>query len=197
MAMIDATDADEDYRLPCGRGMEQVWRRLDAVQAGHSDAHEARCVHCGSARESLLALRTATEELIAEPDPAPPDLFGRIMSAVRAELRRGQTLILPTEHPGTVEMSQQAVAAVLRFAADTVPGVRARDCRVRSVGTGPDGENIVQVNMALAVRMRGGSLDGIVPLVRQRVATALTARTGLLLGRLDVTIADVYEERDR
>ncbi|WP_245663510.1 Asp23/Gls24 family envelope stress response protein [Nocardia inohanensis] len=195
--MTNATDVDEDYRLPCGRGMEQVWRRLDAVQNGHADAHETRCAHCRAARESLLALRTATEELIAEPDPEPPDLFGRIMSAVRAERRRGQGLTLPTEHPGSVEVSEQAVAAVLRFAADTVPGVRARQCRVRSVGTGPDGENIVQVSMALAVRMRGGSLDGIVPLVRQRVATALAARTGLLLGRLDVTVADVYQERDR
>lgn len=195
--MTDVTDVDEDYLLPCGRGMEQVWRRLDAVQMGNADAHEARCTSCRAARESLLALRTATQELIAEPDPAPPDLFGRIMSAVRAEVRRGQTLVLPTEHPGSVEVSEQAVAVVMRYAADTVPGVRARRCRIRTVGTGPAGENIVQVSMAIAVRVRGGSLEGIVPLVRQRVATVVAARAGLLLGRLDVAVVDVYQERDR
>lgn len=197
MAMMNVTDADEDYLLPCGRGMEQVWRRLDAVQSGNPDAHEARCTDCRAARESLLALREATQELIAEPDPAPPDLLGRIMFAVQAEVRRGQRLVLPTEHPGSVEISEQAVAVVMRYAADTVPGVRARRCRIRSVGIGPDGENIVQVTMAIAVRMRGDSVEGIVPLVRQRVATAVAARAGLLLGRLDVTVVDVYQERDR
>ncbi|MGV9411112.1 Asp23/Gls24 family envelope stress response protein [Nocardia sp. NPDC003693] len=197
MAITNVPDADEDYRLPCGRGMEQVWRRLDAVRLGNADAHESRCTDCRAARESLLALRTATQELIAEPDPPPPDLFGRIMSVVRAEVRRGQTLDLPTEHPGTVQVSEQAVAAVVRFAADTVPGVRARRCRIRSVGTAPDGENIVEIAIAIAVRMRGDSLEGIVPQVRQRVATAVAARAGLLLGRLDVSVVDVYQERDR
>ncbi|MFI6869476.1 Asp23/Gls24 family envelope stress response protein [Nocardia sp. NPDC050406] len=197
MAIVNATDTDEDYRLPCGRGMDEVWQRLDAVQAGNSNAHEARCADCRAARESLLALRAATQELIDEPDPPPPDLLGRIMSAVRAEMRRGQTLALPTEHAGAVEVSEQAVAVVLRYAADTVPGVRARRCRITSVGTGPDGEHIVRVSMAIAVRMRGGSLDGLVPLVRQRVAAALSTRAGLLLGQLDVTVVDVYQERDR
>ncbi|WP_245719991.1 Asp23/Gls24 family envelope stress response protein [Nocardia uniformis] len=195
--MMNVTDVDEDYLLPCGRGMDQVWRRLDAVQAGNPDAHEARCGDCRAARESLLALREATRELVDEPDPPPPDLFGRIMSAVRAEVRRGQTLMLPTEHPGTVEVSEQAIAVVLRYAADTVPGVRARHCRMRVVGTGPDGQNIVQISMSIAVRMRAGSVEGLVPLVRQRVATAISARTGLLLGRLDVTVVDVYQEKDR
>ncbi|SUA74438.1 Uncharacterised protein [Nocardia otitidiscaviarum] len=197
MAMTDVTDTDEDYLLPCGRGMEQVWRRLDAVQSGNADAHEARCADCRAARESLLALREATQELIDEPEPTPPDLFGRIMFAVRAEVRRGQTLELPTELPGTVEVSEQAVAVVIRYAADSVPGVRARRCRMRSVGTGPDGANIVRVTLSIAVRMRGGSLEGIVPLVRQRVAAAVSARAGLLLGRLDVTVDDVYQDRDR
>lgn len=197
MALMNVTDVDEDYRLPCGRGMDEVWRRLDAVLQGNPDAHEARCGDCRAARESLLALRAATDELIAEPDPPPPDLFGRIMSAVRAEVRRGQTLTLPTEYAGTVEVSEQAVATVLRYAADTVPGVRARRCRIRSVGTGPDGQNIVRVSMAIAVRMRGGSLEGLVPAVRQRVAAALSNRAGLLLGQLDVTVVDVYQERDR
>ncbi|MBL1076424.1 Asp23/Gls24 family envelope stress response protein [Nocardia sp. 2] len=195
--MTDTTVTDEDYLLPCGRGMEQVWRRLDAVQQGRADAHEARCGDCRAARESLLALRAATQELIDEPDPPPPDLFGRIMFAVRAEVRRGQTLLLPTEPAGSVQISEEAVATVMRFAADTVPGVRARRCRIRSVGTGPQGENIIQVAMSIAVRIGEDHLDGIVPQVRQRVAAAVSARTGLLLGRLDVTVADVYQEKDR
>ncbi|MFI1912414.1 anti-sigma factor family protein [Nocardia sp. NPDC020380] len=191
------TDTEEDYLLPCGRGVERVWERLDVVENGNGDAHETSCPHCRTARESLLGLRSATQELIDEPDPVPPDLFGRIMSAVRAELRRGATLELVTPHPGVVSVSEQAAAVVLRFAADSVPGVRARRCRMQVVGTGPDGESIVHINMTIAVRVDSAGVPGLVPQVRERVTAAASARTGLLVGRLDIAIVDVYQEGGR
>ena len=61
------------------------------------------------------------------------------MQAVRAEGRRGAALpLVPTDDTGAaddaglgpVDISEQAVAAVVRYAADTVDGVRARSCRV-------------------------------------------------------------------
>ncbi|MFQ6396562.1 Asp23/Gls24 family envelope stress response protein [Nocardia sp. KC 131] len=184
----------EDYALPCGRALEQVWERLDAVEAGFGDEHEVSCPHCADARDSLLALRAVTRELIDEPDPTPPDLVGRIMSAVRAEMRRGHMLELSTPLPGAVEISEQAVAAVLRFAADSVPGVRARHCRVRGVGTGPDGERIVEVELSVAVRFGMARVNEALPVVRERIAAALGARVGLVVERLDLTVADVYED---
>ncbi|WP_280272083.1 Asp23/Gls24 family envelope stress response protein [Nocardia wallacei] len=192
MAVGQTTDSD--YLLPCGRGLEQVWERLDAVDAGLADEHEQTCPHCAAARESLLMLRGATRELVEEPDPPPPDLFGRIMSAVRTEVRRGRTVDLPTPHPGSIEVSEQAVAVVLRYAADTVDGVRARGCTVRSTGPGSDGATVVEVEMTISVRADGRSLGEVVPQVRERVRAAASARIGLILQRLDISVVDIYEE---
>ncbi|MCA2210035.1 Asp23/Gls24 family envelope stress response protein [Nocardia rosealba] len=185
------THNDNDYLLPCGRGLEQVWERLDDKDI---DSHEATCPQCAAARESLLTLRTATRELIEEPDPPPPDLFGRIMSAVRADVRRGRTLTLDTPHPGAIQVSEQAVAVVLRFAADTVDGVRARGCRVQSSEPGADGEQVIAVDMTIAVRHGVPRIEDVVSLVRERVRAAATARVGVHLGRLDLTVVDIYEE---
>lgn len=189
MAVTHSTD--NDYLLPCGRGLEQVWERLDD---GDTDPHESSCPHCAAARESLLTLRAATRELIEEPDPPPPDLFGRIMSAVRADVRRGRTLTLDTPHPGAILVSEQAVAVVLRFAADTVDGVRARGCRVQSTDIDEDGAQVIAVSMTLAIRHGGPSIDEVVSVVRARVRAAASARIGVELGALDITVLDIYEE---
>jgi hypothetical protein len=181
-----------DYELPCERGVEQVWERLDAVGAGLADEHELTCPHCRAARESLLALRAATAELVAE-DDVPPALFGRIMSAVRAEVRRGSMVALPTPEPGFVEISEQAVAAVLRYAADTVDGVRARRCRVRAGTSGGVG-GVVDVELTLAVSLRNVTGGEALALVRERVTAAAAARVGLTLAKLDLLVDDIFEE---
>ncbi|MEV7039944.1 Asp23/Gls24 family envelope stress response protein [Amycolatopsis sp. NPDC051061] len=180
-----------DYELPCERDVEQVWERLDAVGAGLADEHELTCPHCRAARESLLALREATAELVVE-DDVPPALFGRIMSAVRAEVRRGSMVALPTPEPGFVEISEQAVAAVLRYAADTVDGVRARRCRVRTRADGVGG--VVEVELTLAVSLRIVTGGAALALVRERVTAAAAARVGLTLAKLDLLVDDLFEE---
>jgi hypothetical protein len=190
MAVNQAT---EGYELPCKRNLDQVWERLDAVGEGLADEHELTCPHCRTARESLLALHEATKELVAEAEQPPPDLVGRIMSAVRAEVRRGQMLSLPTSEPGTVEVSEQAVAVVLRFAADAVDGVRARRCRVRTVGVGEVGESLVEVELTLAMSMGNASGGEALAQVRARVSAAAAARVGLRLVGLDLVVDDIYE----
>ncbi|WP_326567174.1 Asp23/Gls24 family envelope stress response protein [Amycolatopsis rhabdoformis] len=177
---------NQDYGLPCGRDLDELWDRLD----DGADEHQAGCPHCGTARASLLALREATAELVAEPDPVPPNLVGRIMSAVRAEARRGQMLDLPTPEPGRVEVSEAAVAVVLRYAADSVGDVRARRCRVRTVGAE------VEVELTLAVRL--GNIAGAETLarVRERVTAAAAARVGLTLAKLDLLVEDVYGDEE-
>ena len=177
------------YELPCERDLEQVWARLD--EDGSVDEHELTCPHCLAARESLLALRAATQELAAEEEAPSPDLFGRIMSAVRAEVRRGQMVRLPTPEAGFVEVSEQAVAAVLRFAADSVEGVRARRCRVRTTSVSPDGSSVVEVTLTLAVSLRNAAGGEALTLVRERVTAAAAARVGLTLARLDLQVDEI------
>ncbi|WP_439657603.1 Asp23/Gls24 family envelope stress response protein [Lentzea sp. HUAS TT2] len=186
MAMNQAT---QGYTLPCGRDVEDVWERLGEVEAGRADAHEIDCPHCRATRESLTVLRELTGELAAEDVEPSFDLTSRIMSAVRAEVRRHDQLPLPTPEPGVVRISAEAVAAVLRFAADTVDGVRARECRVTTVDS-PD--HAVTVKMSIAVSYLGFSGHALAD-VRERVTAAASARIGVRLARLDLTVSDLYD----
>ncbi|MBE1578843.1 Asp23/Gls24 family envelope stress response protein [Amycolatopsis roodepoortensis] len=187
MAMNHAT---RDYLLPCGRDVEQIWDRLDEVDAGRADQHELDCPHCRATRESLRVLRGLTREL-AEDDAEPsPDLTSRIMSAIRAEVRRRELVPLASPEPGEVQVSDQAVAAVLRFAADSVDGVRARRCRVHRSDEDADPLAVnVELHLAIAHDFDGDSLE----VVRERVTAAAGARVGLRLARLDLTVEDIYD----
>lgn len=116
------------------------------------------------------------------------------MSAVRAEVRRGQMLDLSAAEPGSVEVSEQVVAVVLRYAADSAGNVRARRVRVRKVGVDASGAAQVQVELTLATRL--GNLNGPETLarVRELVSVAATSRVGISLVSLDLLVEDVYED---
>lgn len=172
----------QDYLLPCGRDVETVWERLD-----EPDAHEAGCEHCRGARASLQVLREVTGELVADESEPSLDLTGRIMAAVRAEVRRHDLVPVPTTEPGGVRVSTQAVAAVLRFAADSVDGVRARRCKVTEA---PDYSVTVEMTIAVGYREFSGTA---LAQVRERVTAAASARVGVRLARLDLTMDDLYE----
>jgi hypothetical protein len=181
--------ANEAYRLPCGRDVEQVWQRLDEIEAGRTDAHERDCAYCQATCESLTVLRSLTQELTEDAEGPSLDLTGRIMAAVRADVRRHDLLPLPTPEPGAVRVSAHAVAAVLRFAADGVHGVRARHCRVSTTDTGG---LAMTVEMSVAVSY-GGFARHALDEVRARVAAAAEARIGVRLERLDLILDDLYE----
>lgn len=186
MAMNTTADG---YLLPCGRDAEQVWEHLER---GSTDEHERACVHCATARRSLAALREITQVLVADDAAPPPDLTGRIMNAVRAELRRGTTVALPTGEPGEVEVSSRAVAVVLRFAADGVPGVRARRCKLVRLGAAENGGDEVAVELGIAVAHRSMN-DQVLAEVRRRVLAAARSRVGLTVARLDLVVDDLYD----
>ncbi len=170
------------YLLPCGRDVDQVWQRLDEP----ADEHERTCPHCEGTRASLTVLRGLTHELARETTEPSLDLTGRIMAAVRAEVRRHDLVDLPTELPGGIRVSAQAVAAVLRFAADTVEGVRARRCKVTGIDDG------ITVELSLAVSYRQFARSALDE-VRARVHAAADARVGVRLDRLDLILDDLYE----
>jgi hypothetical protein len=181
----------QDHLLPCGRDVETVWERLAEVEAGRLDEHELTCAECGQARAALIAVRDATTELINDESAPSPGLTGRIMSAVRADVRRRDLLPLPTSQPGPLWVSEQAVAAVLRFAADGVPGVRARRCRVTASAAG-DGAALLTVELSIAVSYRAFAANAL-DLVRARVTAAAEGRIGLHVHRMDLTVTDLYD----
>ncbi|SDH50152.1 hypothetical protein SAMN05216553_12513 [Lentzea fradiae] len=173
-----------DYDLPCGRDVEQVWEVMD-----HLDPHTRSCPHCATVRESLLVLRAATEELAREEVEPPSDLVSRIMSAVRADVRRSVAIPLPGD--GLARISARAVAAVLRYAADGVDGVRARGCRVVEAAESTGADPVIEVDLSIAIS--AGVTAEVYEEVRRRVLAAASARVGVRLARLDLVVSDVLE----
>ncbi len=177
-------EVTSDYDLPCGRDVEQVWETIDL-----SDQHTRSCPHCAAVRESLLVLRSATEEMAREEVEPPSDLVSRVMSAVRADVRRSDVVPLPGD--GLARISTRAVAAVLRYAADGVAGVRARGCRVTEVPESTGADPVIEVELSIAIT------TVVTPetfaAVRRRVLAAASARIGVRLARLDLVVSDVLE----
>lgn len=172
------------HRLVCGRSVEQVWVELEV---GRISGHAAGCRHCSTARASLEQLAEATAELVADPVEPPPGLLDRIMSAVRAELTDGDPIPLPAP-AGRVDISTHALAAVLRFAVDVVPGLRAHRCRIDLV---PDQPFTVRVWMSVSLSYGAGRIDAV-EAARARVRAVLSERIGLGLQRLDIELTDVW-----
>jgi hypothetical protein len=178
------------HPLPCGRLVESLF---DDVEAGRTDDHTLACAHCVTARRGVENLATATHALAEDPTEPPAGLVERIMRVVRLELRRGESLPLPSVH-GPADIAEYAVAAVLRYAADSVPGVRARSCRITPH---PDHPAVVRVQMSLVVRYGAGPAKQMLHEVRRRVAAALTAQVGLAAGGIDLAVVDLWPEEDR
>lgn len=188
MALNEVTSNDRGVRthaLPCGRTVQDVWEDLEA---GVVTAHEASCGHCATARRSLQQLAEATRLLLADPVEPPPGLVDRIMAAVRADMRRTEKLPLPSDL-GPAEISEPAVAAVLRYTADGVPGVRARSCRVTLAGE----PGVVRVRMTLALRFGTGPAGRVFEQVRARVGAAVTGQVGFTVSGIDLELVDVWE----
>lgn len=201
------SQTSEGYALPCGRQLEELWESLEngtasvtglADAADVADSHEQTCPHCLTALSGLVALQDATRELAAAPVDVPPRLTSRIMGAIRADVRRMRMLPLPDaglEPGGQAEVSAQAVAAVLRFAADAIPGIRARRCSVRprDPAAVPDGmSGWVDVEMTLAIRYGTASGEQVLAAVRQAVLAAAGAQVGLRVARCDLLVDDVW-----
>lgn len=185
MALSSRTHAGA---LPCGRSVEELWDGLRSAP----DAHVQDCPHCRTALVSLTALAEATRAVVDDDESLvpSPSLATRIMSAVRADVRRTSRLPLPAGEHGPVDISEQAVAAVLRFAADSVDGVRARRCRLQRVEGGA-----VRVDLSISVRFSGGTSVATVDVVRDRVRAVATAHVGLDLAGIDVEVEDVWDDQ--
>lgn len=176
------------HLLPCERLVEDLFDDLDA---GRSDEHRVTCEHCATAERSLHHLLEATRALIDDPAEPPPNLLDRIMGAVRAELRRVDVLPLPAEL-GPADISAQAVASVLRYAVDTVAGVRARSCRIELE---PDHADTVRITLSLSLHYGAGPIRPLLDEVRHRLHAALAGQVGLRADAIDVDVVDVWDER--
>ncbi len=203
---------DDQARLACGRPIEDVWEHADQPP----NAHEAGCGFCTDARAGLARLTAATDELKRH-DDADPDLrIGAtvktaIMGIAHAEVRRTRRIPLEQTPPDQVEapltISEQAITTVVRAAADTVPGVRARRC---SVDLDKDTQTVdldkdalasaaselqpaaIHVDLRLVVSAAIG-IPAAMAEVRHQVTATVAERVGVSVTSIQLTVEDLYD----
>lgn len=188
----------DDTRLSCGRSIDDVWDHVGSAP----DAHERDCPYCQDARTRLLRLSAATADLRSaeadDPDLQPaPGFAESVMTLVRAEVRRGQVIPLEADATPGLTISEQAVVGLVWTAADAVPGLRARRCRVVQVDpadlAGSDdalGLTLVDVDLTVAIQP-GTSIPAASDQLRRRVVGLVDLETGLQVRRVDLTVEDV------
>ncbi len=208
-------------RLGCGRSVDEVWDGLHR----EPDEHERDCEHCTRAREQLQRLMgvadQAREEEASEASERPrPGLTAQIMDLARTEIRRGRLLPLERTDPGVtvsgeptgsigsagsfeggLAISDIAVMAVVRRAADTVPGVRARRCQITSNGAADEttgGGAVDTATVTLSVELQvavalGTSIPALTERLRTVITDAVDEHVGVGVDRIDITVGDLYD----
>lgn len=193
---------DDQPRLGCGRLIDEVWDHIDQPPT----AHEATCSFCSDARAGLGRLSVATAELKSS-DAANAELQigsavkAAIMRIARAEVRRARRL--PLEQPpadqiaAALTVSEQAVAAVVRGAADAVAGVRARRCTIDIDKTVMPASTqplpaAVQVDLRIAV-----ASTTVIPVavteIRRRIDEAMARWVGVIVTGTRIEVEDIYD----
>ncbi|MET1035331.1 MAG: hypothetical protein ABWX68_08860 [Arthrobacter sp.] len=185
-------------RLGCGRDLDELWASIDQPPS----AHERTCEECQRARGSLHHLAAVTASLRAR-DREDHDLHPSsrvkeaIMMVARAEVRRGRRARLATTALGTIDISEHALNGLVRFAASTLPGVRARRCGIGSIADGRSPTGTVDVNdlrITLAVALSATTaIPDTMSLLRERIGAVVLAQTSIAMRQIDVVVEDLYD----
>ncbi|MEU0039040.1 MULTISPECIES: Asp23/Gls24 family envelope stress response protein [unclassified Streptomyces] len=132
------------------------------------------------------ALDTATEILQNREPPSTQWLISRVMTIVRGQVWPGPTL--PLDDPTrTLHIVERAASAVLRRAADEVPGVTAVSCRLAR----SDHLTGVRVSMTLTAGMNR-PLPETAGLVRRSVVDISGHDLGLAVTAVDITVIEAH-----
>lgn len=189
---------DDTPRLGCGRRIDELWETIDQPL----NQHERSCDQCQNARAALYNLAAVTEAMRTK-DSNSPDLrpAGRVKEAImmvaRAEIRRGRKAPLRHTSLGNIDISEQALSGLVRFAADTIPGVHARRCSIETPTGTPTAEEPVDAShIKITVRVAMSSKVSIPPttdLLRQRVSAVVRAQALIEMQQINVIVEDLYD----
>ncbi|WP_424216671.1 Asp23/Gls24 family envelope stress response protein (plasmid) [Streptomyces sp. BI20] len=189
--------APDTEHLPCGRNLATLW---DAWEAGAPEPHDAVCPHCAAALRDLTHLRHAALTVHAPtpphdtPDASSPSLdttalTGRIMDAVRLELRPGHRLPLGGSDEDTW-IHESAATRTLRTITERVPGVRVLRCGILPSTT--DDRAPVTTRLEISAG-HDHDLRDLADRVRRAVRTGADHELGLAVSTVDVHITDLHE----
>lgn len=190
--MTSGPEVDGIELLPCGREPHVAW---DHARAGAPDAHEWQCPYCTAVREQYETLAAASSAYLGEPAVLPAGLVDSVMRTVRAELRPGRPLPLPTP-VGTATVIDTAMANALRLVLDGDPAVVAHRLRIEpaELPDGADGVRPLHIWISVSISYEHYSAHGD-RTVRDRVTESAAQLFGQRLSRVDIDVVDVFTTR--
>ncbi|WP_026536488.1 hypothetical protein [Arthrobacter sp. H14] len=188
---------DETPRLGCGRRIDELWEAIDQPPGNH----EKTCRDCQQARAALYNLASVTEAMRGQDRRGlypSSRVKETIMTVARAEVRRSHRIQLTHTKTGTIQISAQALAALVRFAADTLPGVRARRCSIDPYRPAPSAEgsqvDAADIHLTLKVAVSAAlSIPPTMEALRERVIAVVSAQVALNSRQIDVIVEDLYD----
>lgn len=185
-------------RLGCGRELDDLWARIDQPPT----THDRGCADCQNARTALHHLAAVTESMRVQ-DQEDPDLQPgsrvkeAIMTVARAEIRRGRRAPLASTALGIIDISEQALTALVRFAASTLPGVHARRCAIDPAGpTGSSTDPVDADDLRITLRVALSStlkIPATMDLLRARVGAVVQGQTSITMKQINVVVEDLYD----
>jgi uncharacterized alkaline shock family protein YloU len=173
-------------RLPCGRPVDMLWNH---IAYGTADEHSRSCEYCQAALAQIRRLLTATGDVHGERVRPPADLHRRVMAVIRAQRPPAPRVMLPGPSGNRLNISEQAVAFILRAAGDSVDGVRARSCRLTTAAPGVSTDADLELSISLRYGMPAPAAARA---VRAAVRAAARAQLGLTLDRVDIDVVDIH-----
>jgi uncharacterized alkaline shock family protein YloU len=173
-------------RLPCGHPVDMLWNHL---AYGTPDEHAQGCEYCQAALTQIRALLATSGDRPAERVRPPADLSRRVMAVIRAQLPAAPRITLSGPSENRLNISETAVAFILRAAGDSVDGVRARSCRLTPVTPGVRTETDLELSISLRYGMPASAAARA---VRAAVRAAARAQLGLTLDRVDINVVDIH-----
>ncbi|MHA7276508.1 Asp23/Gls24 family envelope stress response protein [Arthrobacter sp. HLT1-21] len=119
------------------------------------------------------------------------------MMVARAEIRRGRRAPLDTTALGTIDISEQALNGLIRFAASTLPGVHARRCTIITPGTKPsstDPVDVADIRITLQVALSSTvKIPATMKLLRERIGSVVQGQTTISMKQINVIVEDLYD----
>lgn len=199
-------------QLGCGRNIDDIWDHIDDPPS----PHESTCPDCQTARADLADLVTATRQLRTEDTHdlhANPQVIERILTIARSEIRRGRLLPLQpatASHPSDLNISEQAIATIIRRVGDANSTIQIRRCTVRtrhpdqqsspaaqsSVAPVPDGQPLEKPKLHVGLRV---SVDITTPILEQvdnlraAIIYAVDHEVGMNISTIDIDVDDIND----
>lgn len=177
----------------CGTDLRDITRYLTGENPAQS-AHIESCPECQDAIRSLRRLEDFTHQLAAaDTDRADdPAWFHRLMSDLHLEASPGRRI--PFTDPGDADLAvtEGAIRASVRAAADTIDGALIGKCSF--MGDITTAGAPVDVDISLAV-VYGHPIQATVADLRTTVEHVLRQHTELVITNVNITVIDVVRNR--